>query len=450
MCITKKMLVLTLFQGFWCQRWEFPNKMYGLSGSCVEIPCVFSPHRNSGTSNTVWYLYSSTRYLEIFNSQESSSLLSEYRDRTSLVPGTRSCSLRIDPVRRDDGEEYYYPGIAERLGTNAWSISTMTLQLHVIDNPPIPRLSGSSIMIEEHFEVVGCSVEHTCGSSPPSLTWNKPGQTKRHFEALSGGHWRETSHLRYVPTDKDDGTQIQCTATFHNGKTSQGAAILNILYAATGVRVIAFHTTGGAMELQCSFVSSNPDVTHYSWFKDGNRIISETGQILVLENNEDKSGSFSCIAHNTVGSSTSADLQLEDENKPDLLLILGVLSGVVLLLLLVLIVYFYTRQKRKPDSQSSPIFGEISSHFPDETLVQEHQYGNIQVNPRVFPASKRSPYSSHTPGEGSYAIYSNEELIQAETGIEYSTIAHTNRKRREDLFDNDRYEDSVNYAEIKY
>ncbi|XP_072283101.1 B-cell receptor CD22-like isoform X3 [Pyxicephalus adspersus] len=407
------------------------------------------------------------------------------------------------------------------------------------DNPPIPRLSGSSIMIEEHFEVVGCSVEHTCGSSPPSLTWNKPGQTKRHFEALSGGHWRETSHLRYVPTDKDDGTQIQCTATFHNGKTSQGAAILNILYApkdvmvtlpkhktiiegsnvlitcssrskppplryewyranskvkmrsedqkslllwnvskdtepyscsvinevgrgesqpteisvqyaATGVRVIAFHTTGGAMELQCSFVSSNPDVTHYSWFKDGNRIISETGQILVLENNEDKSGSFSCIAHNTVGSSTSADLQLEDENKPDLLLILGVLSGVVLLLLLVLIVYFYTRQKRKPDSQSSPIFGEISSHFPDETLVQEHQYGNIQVNPRVFPASKRSPYSSHTPGEGSYAIYSNEELIQAETGIEYSTIAHTNRKRREDLFDNDRYEDSVNYAEIKY
>ncbi|XP_040183181.1 B-cell receptor CD22-like [Rana temporaria] len=496
-------------------------------------------------------------------------------------------------------------------------------------------------MVEGRPEIVSCSVVHTCGSSPPSLRLNKAGETERQSVDLSGGKWREILTITYIPSYEDDNTEIQCTATYHNGRTSQNAALLriryapkdvtvilrtnNILlegsdvtltcssrsnppprryewyrgnskiklnseekdlrvlniskdtepfsctaindvgrgespptlipvqyapidvtvslsknkellegsdviltcssrsnpppqryewyrgkskirlnseeqyfrvlniskdtepyscvainylgreesppieipvqYAATGVHVVVIPPREGATELKCNFMSSNPSVTHYTWIKDGNILLNKTEQILVLDSNEDKSGMYSCIAHNTAGSSTSAELELKDstvnqnlgdnEDSPNLLLILGVLAGVILLLFLVVIVFFYTRRKRKPTAPLSPIRGEIPSHFPsirdqDEALVQEHQYGNIQVNPKVHPRSQRSLYSSHVLGEQSHAIYTNEEFLHSETDIEYSTIAHTHHGRRQDLIDGDGYGDNVSYATIKH
>lgn len=97
----------------------------------MEIPCKFYPHERSTTSSTVWYLERLSGYHQIFNSRKSSSASTDYRDRTSLVPGNNSCSLRIDPVRRDDGGDEYYPGIAEDEDTNAWKQEKMTLGLRV-------------------------------------------------------------------------------------------------------------------------------------------------------------------------------------------------------------------------------------------------------------------------------------------------------------------------------
>ncbi|XP_077312674.1 B-cell receptor CD22-like [Lithobates pipiens] len=544
MSVTKKILLLNLFQGLVCQKWEFPREIVGLIGSCVEVPCTFRPRERSRTSSTVWYLNHAVRYPQIFNSQGRSSVLEDYRGRTSLVPGRNSCSLRIDPVRRDDGDQSYYPGIAEDRDTNAWAQQgRRTLQLHVTDTPNIPVLSGKGQMVEGRPEIVACSVEHTCGSSPPSLRWNKAGQTERRSEDLSGGNWREILTIRYIPSYEDDKTEIQCTVTYHNGRTSHKAGTLNIryppkdvtvnlpkveeilegsdmvltcssrsnpppytyewyrgnskiklrsqdqkitvrnvtkdmepysctvindvgrgesppteihvLYAATGVEVVVLRPMEGAPKLKCTFISSRPNVTHYTWRKDGNILLDKTEQILVLDD-EDNSGSYSCIAHNKAGNSTSAEQDFPDstadEDSSNLTLILGVLAGIILLLFLVMIVFFYTRQKRKPTALLPPIHGEIPSHFPnlrdqDEALVQENQYGNIQANPKVHPRSQRSPHSSHVSGEQSYAIYTNEEFLHSETDIEYSTIAHTHHgRRRQDFIDGD----NVNYATIKH
>ncbi|PIO26715.1 hypothetical protein AB205_0207780, partial [Aquarana catesbeiana] len=209
-----------------CQRWEFPTEIVGLVGSCVEIPCKFYPHERSTTSSTVWYLERLSGYHQIFNSRKSSSASTDYRDRTSLVPGNNSCSLRIDPVRRDDGGDEYYPGIAEDEDTNAWKQEKMTLGLRVTDTPNIPELTRNGEMVEGRPEKVSCSVVHTCGSNPPSLRLNKAGQTERRSVDLSGGNWREIITIRYIPSHEDG--EIQCTATYHNGQTSQMAAPLII------------------------------------------------------------------------------------------------------------------------------------------------------------------------------------------------------------------------------
>ncbi|XP_077312676.1 B-cell receptor CD22-like [Lithobates pipiens] len=431
MSVTKKILLLNLFQGLVCQRWQFPREIVGLIGSCVEVPCTFRPRVGSTASSTVWYLYRIRGYTQIFNSRGSSSVLRNYNDRTSLVPGRNSCSLRIDPVRREDDGEEYFPGIAEDQDTNAWTQQgRSTLQLHVTDTPDIPEIIASEEMVEGRSEIVSCSVVHTCGSNPPSLRWNKAGQTVRQSEDLSGGNWKEILTIRYIPSYEDDKTVIQCTVTYHNGRTSHEAATLNIRYppkdvtvvslpkveeilegsdvvltcssrsnppphtyewyrgnskiklrsqdqritvrnvtkdlepysctaindvgsgesppteihvqyAATEAQVVVLHPTEGATELKCTFMSSSPNVTHYTWVKDGNILLNKTEQILVLDSNEDKSGSYSCIAHNTAGSSTSAEMDFRDK-KANLFLILGILAGVILLSV---IVYFFTRAK---------------------------------------------------------------------------------------------------------
>ncbi|XP_069802874.1 Schwann cell myelin protein-like [Dendropsophus ebraccatus] len=135
----KQVYLLLICQGFYlgsvCQRWTFPEHITALVGSCVEIPCTYDPAGTSGASSTVWYLHARWSYPEILNTKDSSSVKKEYRGRTSLVPGEKSCTLRIDPVRREDGGNVYYPGIAEDRYINSADKQTKGVYLFVTDVP---------------------------------------------------------------------------------------------------------------------------------------------------------------------------------------------------------------------------------------------------------------------------------------------------------------------------
>ncbi|KAM3922396.1 B-cell receptor CD22-like [Leptodactylus fuscus] len=424
----KQMFLLIVFQGFYLgsvgQRWTFPPRMAALIGSCVEIPCTYTPEGTSETSGTVWYLY---RYLsfdqEILNTKDSSSVTEKYRDRTSLVPGENSCTLRIDPVIRGDDGDIYYPGLANNRRINARDKHSKTVHLDVIDSSKNLDLSVPHTIRDGKATTLLCSAHHTCGSSPPSLQWNKPGQAKRRSVEISGGSWREESELAYIPSYVDDGHYVQCTATYPNGQIKEKSGRLNIiyaprnvivtiigndevmegsdvtlqcnsfsrpdvheyewykgktrlpdrgremtvynvpgdmepysctainrvgrgesapteiplLYAPTGVHI----TVNNGSELVCDFLSSRPDVTHYTWMKDGS-VLYETGKTLTLEDNEESSGQYSCIAHNRVGISTSEEIHIK-RTSVNLPLILGTAAGIFFLILFILVISYCLR-----------------------------------------------------------------------------------------------------------
>ncbi|XP_069804697.1 uncharacterized protein [Dendropsophus ebraccatus] len=133
----KRVYLLLICQGFYlgsvCQQWTFPSEVTALLGSCVEIRCAFSPYTTSTVTGTVWYLYDEKGHPEVLNTMASSSVLKEYRDRTSLLSGEKSCTLRIDPVRREDGGKHYYPGIGEVKTINAYYKQNRTVYLNVTD-----------------------------------------------------------------------------------------------------------------------------------------------------------------------------------------------------------------------------------------------------------------------------------------------------------------------------
>ncbi|XP_073513711.1 Schwann cell myelin protein-like [Phyllobates terribilis] len=210
----KQIYLLLICHGFYlgsvCQRWTFPSKITALIGSCVEIPCTYHPAESSGVSSPVWYTYSIKGNVEILNTKDSSSVRINYKYRTSLVPGNNSCSLRIDPVRRENGGEYYYPGIAEDGTINAFDKQARFLIFSITDAP----------------------------------------------------------------------TEVLITLKNESEFT----------------------------ELICDFLRSRPDVTHYTWMKEGSILQSEIGKTLTIDNNGKSYGRYSCIAHNSVGESTSDEI----------------------------------------------------------------------------------------------------------------------------------------------
>ncbi|XP_073513706.1 Schwann cell myelin protein-like isoform X2 [Phyllobates terribilis] len=214
----KQIYLLLICQGFYlgsvCQEWTFPSEVTALIGSCVEIPCIYHSSGRSGASSPVWYLSIFGPDAEILNTKDSSSVGIDYKDRTSLLPGNNSCSLRIDPVKREDGEKYYYPGIAEDRTMDA---DESNLQLGL-----------SNHLTEGEATIIRCSVEHTCRSSPPSLQWSQAGEVHYQTVEISEESWREESNLTYIPSVMDDGTAIQCTATYPNGQSFHLSGTLNI------------------------------------------------------------------------------------------------------------------------------------------------------------------------------------------------------------------------------
>ncbi|XP_075697012.1 B-cell receptor CD22-like [Rhinoderma darwinii] len=385
----KQMFLLIICQGFYlgsvCQVWTFPSTITALIGSCVEIPCTYNIRsRFSRTSSTVWYLYNILTYPEILNIKDSSSVKEEYKDRTSLVPGMKSCTLRIDPVRREDTDTYY-PGITEKRDINAYKKHYKTVRLDVTDSPGNIYLYTSEPIIEGEASVMRCAAEHTCRSRPPSLQWNKPGHIKKKSVQIYAGSWREESELTYIPSYVDDGTPVQCTATYPNGQRTGRSEILNIHYsprnvtvsiigkneiiegrevtlqcsgfsnpdvyeyewykgkektklpdtgreitvqnvtrdtdpyscaaintvdAATGVH-ITVKNDSDVTELICDFLSSRPDVSHYTWMKDGSVLPQETGKTLTVYNNKENYGQYSCSAHNRAGDSSSEEIHMK-------------------------------------------------------------------------------------------------------------------------------------------
>ncbi|XP_056400852.1 B-cell receptor CD22-like [Hyla sarda] len=532
----KPVYLLLICQGFYLgsvgQYWTIPSTITALIGSCVEIPCTYSTIGNLRSSPTVWYFYAITSYPEILNSEDSSSVREEYRGRTSLVPGEKSCTLRIDPVRRGDGNKYYYPGITRVKSINAYEKQSKSVNLIITDTMNV-QLHGPGTMTEGEASTIRCSTDHTCGSSPPTIQWNKPGRVTEESVEITLGYWREESELTYIPSYVDDGSAVQCTVVYPNGQINEISETLNINfapknvtvtvirmeevmkgsdvtlqcnsfskpdvseyewykgknksklpdrgreitvknvtlnmepyscasintvgrgesalmeipvpYAATGVH-ITVKNEGEMTELTCDFLSSRPDVSHYTWMKDGSIFPNDTGKTMTLYNNDDTYGRYSCIAHNRAGDSSSEEIDVKP-GSVDLPLVLGTVAGVFFLIFFVLLVFFCVRQNSKSVLPTPPIHGTIPAQIPYQKTIskEENEYGNILSNGHTRPLGP----SVDVNVEENFAIYSNSEVIHPSNDVNYSIIYHKPHDKEQLISSKRSHVEVVEYATLK-
>ncbi|KAG8549481.1 hypothetical protein GDO81_021049 [Engystomops pustulosus] len=232
-----------------------------------------------------------------------------------------------------------------------------------------------------------------------------------------------------------------CAARNTVGRGESAPILIPVIYAPTGVHVIV-EDEG---ELVCDFRSSRPDVTHYTWMKDGSILHNETGKTLTIDNN----GRYSCIAHNRVGNSSSEEMHIQRETV-DLPLILGIVSGVFILLFILLAAYICIRRNKKSSPPTSTPSGPVPARTPyDMTKAKnEHQYGNIQSNFNTQSPVIGSELSVNVKVDENYVIYSNGEIMQPSNELEYSEIAHRQQNQNRPISANN--VEVVEYATLKH
>lgn len=101
-----------------------------------------------------------------------------------------------------------------------------------IADAPKPVLSDPKSATQDRPYSLTCSVTHTCPSHAPKLKWSRgtadDDVTEVHRQ-LPIGFWEVHSTLTFIPGEKDDHSEITCTAEFH-GKERRTSSSTMTLY----------------------------------------------------------------------------------------------------------------------------------------------------------------------------------------------------------------------------
>ncbi|XP_069803461.1 B-cell receptor CD22-like isoform X2 [Dendropsophus ebraccatus] len=408
--------------------WEFkfPHSIEALKGSCVEIPCELQYPDNAQNLTFFWYKKAFIGKPIRFNNKTSTNVEERYKGRTFLVGNSlKNCSLRINNVQE---REEIYPGISEEI-TSYNVHKERFCRVYVIDSPPAPVMEGAEQMIENETVHITCSINHTCASSPPSITWNKPDlETTTKHEDLGKGIWRLHSTITYIPSYKDNRTQLECTVTFPNNKTSRRSVTLDITYTPKNVTILVVendHRDGGDITLLCTS-QANPPVTAYTWYKGG-RTKTRTGSGIQITVRNETSETYICSARNNLGIGNSSEFSFITHNaakseEHNNILIIGGTAGFMALAIMALAVtvcIFKRKQRTSVPIQKKKTLENVKK---SEQITMDHLlYENFNGAPGQHSTgarnSRNSPLGPNHEEEKNG--FQNEEN---ETSIVYASV----------------------------
>ncbi|XP_063292111.1 B-cell receptor CD22-like [Pelobates fuscus] len=248
---------------------------------------------------------------------------------------------------------------------------------------------------------------------------------------------------------------FSCLAKNEIGTGESDPTEIPVQYVAKNVTVTV-DNKDGMITMKCDFLSSRPNVTHFTWYKNDMRL-NETEQVLTMPNNALNSGEYHCIAHNTIGGSlpsTKRNIISSAEEQNTLPLILGSLAGVIVLLLLILVLHIYIRERRI--KQESAIHGTLPK-LPVRNPIREngapddHLYVDVRNDSDTTKLHSANKDKTHLTGENSHEIYTNYEIGKDwdQDEVEYSVIQHAKSGSQKNTMLYISHTESLEYATVK-
>uniref|UniRef100_A0A673H931 Ig-like domain-containing protein n=1 Tax=Sinocyclocheilus rhinocerous TaxID=307959 RepID=A0A673H931_9TELE len=199
-----------------------PKEIRGLQGSCLVIPCSFKEYV---TRLRVLWVTKKGGYM--FHT-DPVDVLDNFKGRTRLLGNLdeQDCTVEMDNVQTHDNGPFCFRAEREN---ERYSFNNSCVFI-IMRAPDKPVMSSLPEDIEPGTRVaVKCSVNHTCSSHPPQITWSVPTarETISHSH-MGGGVWETVSAVTFVPTGYEEKDEIVCTAKFWGGKTQENTAFLSI------------------------------------------------------------------------------------------------------------------------------------------------------------------------------------------------------------------------------
>ncbi|XP_078511473.1 sialoadhesin-like isoform X2 [Lissotriton helveticus] len=135
-----------------------------------------------------------------------------------------------------------------------------------------------------------------------------------HDEKPSLGHGQELT----VNSIAWNSGPYSCAATNAVGSGKSAPLNLTIEHAPKEIQVIVRPSPveGTPLTLTCMVNSSNPTVTNYTWYKDDHLMHENSSELQWQEVTSEHSGLYHCMAHNNLGSSPSAPVNVSVHYSP--------------------------------------------------------------------------------------------------------------------------------------
>ncbi|CAN9513873.1 unnamed protein product [Ophioblennius macclurei] len=334
-----------IFAAFWRTLHAFspvpsvPDRVQALAGSCVVIPCSFSPpapHPLQGRKRRVdvrlrfrggghLFPLRSTA----FNSLDRDQVSRDFLGRTSLFGkiADGDCSVKIERISQDDPRVFE---IALKTGDDLLWGKPRSFNLDVNDTPEAPAVTGMSSATEGQRVTLNCSVSFHCPSRPPALQWR--------WERGSLLNSTEPEELQTLHTEPHKLTllasisftvshqvkpRLKCAADYPGAKTLTASRDLHITFSPKDVKVqvqtLTVHEGGSAL-LTCS-CKADPPVTEYRWSYVQHGLTvhlhQRTPTVRVLNVTRDMR--VRCTAQNLIGRGESIPTTLNIQYKPSIL-----------------------------------------------------------------------------------------------------------------------------------
>ncbi|KAA0702604.1 Sialoadhesin [Triplophysa tibetana] len=305
-CLWRNTAVLSL---------SVPEKVSALEGSCVVIPCSFSPMSSTQMMEVLLKRSSSVFILKrtVFSSHRSDFIHPEYRNRVSLAGNISSgdCSIIIGKIRKEDQNTY-------------------DLQLREPGTPDPPELTDPGPVKEGQRVTLNCSVRQICPSERPGLVWmwergeddssSVHGDTELQHEP---GQFPLLQSSLTFTVPQHTNPRVRCQANYTKNRRSSAVREILVHFPPRDVTVQVQSLSvrvGGTALLGCT-CKADPPVSEYQWtsVESGNTVILSGRTPTVRIYNISRDTRLRCTATNRLGQATSRLTALNVQYAPVIL-----------------------------------------------------------------------------------------------------------------------------------
>ncbi|XP_041037225.1 myelin-associated glycoprotein-like isoform X4 [Carcharodon carcharias] len=306
------LIFISLLQGVTSEGWSMkalPRR--AISSSCVVILCSFDFPSHSYTAlHGAWFKYWYRWKYTIAYTKDPNYAMATFVGRAKIIGDLerKNCSLRIDSLRAEDSDVYYFYVDAEGYIDHTF---TEPVQLQILDAPDKPVIVLLKDLQEGTPAHIICKCLYTCPDNHPNLTWSELLTSSVSTITENGGD--VSALLTFNPSFKHHGRTLRCTCDYpQTSHRVVNSVTLSVKYTPQNLSITSLDMInaswiniieGNSAVIVCyveSFPASNLTWRHLN--VPMNRTSSNNELWLVIPHVTSRdTGDYQCVAENEHG-----------------------------------------------------------------------------------------------------------------------------------------------------